>query len=201
MTGTVLAMTSVVPVTGDPEADALLADDPLALLIGMLLDQQIPMEWAFAGPLKLRERMGGRLDAAEIAAVDPDAFTLLFKGPPALHRFPGSMGKRTQDLCQYLVDHYGGRAAAVWTDVDDGHELVRRVRALPGFGGEKSKIFSALLAKRFGVRPPGWEEATAPFSDSEPRSVADIDSAESLQRVRTWKKMMKSQKKAKSEMP
>ena len=201
MAGTVLAMTSVVPVTGDPEADALLADDPLALLIGMLLDQQIPMEWAFAGPFKLRERMGGRLDAAEIAAVDPDAFTLLFKGPPALHRFPGSMGKRTQDLCQYLVDHYGGRAAAVWTDVDDGHELVRRVRALPGFGGEKSKIFSALLAKRFGVRPPGWEEATAPFSDDEPRSVADIDSAESLQRVRAWKKMMKSQKKAKSEMP
>ena len=201
MAGTVLAMTSVVPVTGDPEADALLADDPLALLIGMLLDQQIPMEWAFAGPLKLRERMGGRLDAAEIAAVDPDTFTLLFKGPPALHRFPGSMGKRTQDLCQYLVDHYGGRAAAVWTDVDDGHELVRRVRALPGFGGEKSKIFSALLAKRFGVRPPGWEEATAPFSDGEPRSVADIDSAESLQRVRAWKKMMKSQKKAKSEMP
>lgn len=188
-------------VTGDPEADRLLNTDPLALLLGMLLDQQIPMEWAFAGPLKLRERIGGRLDAAEIAAVDPDAFTLLFKGPPALHRYPGSMGKRTQDLCQYLVDHYGGSAAAVWTDVDDGRELARRVRALPGFGGEKSKIFSALLAKRFGVRPPGWEEATAPFSDGEPRSVADIDSAESLQRVRAWKKMMKARKKAKSEMP
>ena len=99
------------------------------------------------------------------------------------------MGKRTQDLCQYLVDHYGGDAAAVWTGVDDGGELVRRVRALPGFGGEKSKIFSAMLAKRFGVRPPGWEEATAPFSDDEPRSVADIDSAESLQpRSASWKK-------------
>jgi uncharacterized HhH-GPD family protein len=194
-------MTSVVPVTGDPEADALLADDPLALLIGMLLDQQIPMEWAFAGPLKLRERMGGRLDAAEIAAADPDEFALVFKGPPALHRFPGSMGTRTQALCQYLVDHYGGSASAVWTGVDDGRELVRRVRALPGFGGEKSKIFSALLAKRFGVRPPGWEEATAPFSDGEPRSVADIDSAESLQRVRAWKKMMKAQKKSKAETP
>ena len=194
-------MTAVVPVTGDPEADQLLADDPLALLIGMLLDQQIPMEWAFAGPLKLRERMGGRLDAAEIAAVDPDKFTAIFKGPPALHRFPGSMGKRTQELCQYLVDHHGGDAAAVWTGVEDGHELLARVRALPGFGGEKSKIFTALLAKRFGVRPTGWEEAAAPFSDDEPRSVADIDSAENLQRVRAWKKMMKAQKKAKTDSP
>ena len=194
-------MTAVVPVTGDPEADQLLADDPLALLIGMLLDQQIPMEWAFAGPLKLRERMGGRLDAAEIAAVDPDKFTAIFKGPPALHRFPGSMGKRTQELCQYLVDHHGADAAAVWTGVEDGHELLARVRALPGFGGEKSKIFTALLAKRFGVRPAGWEEAAAPFSDDEPRSVADIDSAENLQRVRAWKKMMKAQKKAKTDSP
>jgi uncharacterized HhH-GPD family protein len=195
------APTALVPVTGNPEADQLLSENPLALMIGMLLDQQIPMEWAFAGPLTLRERMGGQLDAARIAATDPDEFVAVFKGPPALHRFPGSMGKRTQDLCQYLVDHYGGDAAAVWTGVDDGHELVRRVRALPGFGGEKSKIFSAMLAKRFGVRPPGWEEATAPFSDDEPRSVADIDSAESLQRVRGWKKMMKAQKKAKADTP
>jgi uncharacterized HhH-GPD family protein len=194
-------MTAVVPVTGDPEADQLLTDDPLALLIGMLLDQQIPMEWAFAGPLKLRERMGGRLDAAEIAAVEPDKFEAIFKGPPALHRFPGSMGKRTQALCQYLVDHYDGSAAAVWTGVDDGRELVKRVRDLPGFGGEKSKIFTALLAKRFGVRPPGWEEAAAPFSDGEPRSVADIDSAENLQRVRAWKKMMKAQKRSKADSP
>jgi uncharacterized HhH-GPD family protein len=194
-------MTPAVPVTGDPEADQLLADDPLALMIGMLLDQQVPMEWAFAGPLKLRERLGGRLDAAEIAAVDPGKLEAVFKGPPALHRFPGSMAKRTQALCQHLVDHYGGDAAAVWTDADDGQELVRRVKALPGFGGEKSKIFTALLAKRFGVRPPGWEEATAPFSDDEPRSVADIDSAETLQRVRAWKKMMKSKGKAKSDPP
>jgi uncharacterized HhH-GPD family protein len=194
-------MTAVVPVTGDPEADQLLTDDPLALMIGMLLDQQIPMEWAFAGPLKLRERMGGRLDAAEIAAVDPAEFEAIFKGPPALHRFPGSMGKRTQDLCQYLVDHHGGDAAAVWDGVDDGRELLRRVRALPGFGAEKSKIFTAMLAKRFGVRPAGWEEATAPFSDDEPRSVADIDSPENLQRVRQWKKMMKAQKRSKADAP
>lgn len=194
-------MTAVVPVTGDPEADQLLTDDPLALMIGMLLDQQIPMEWAFAGPLKLRERMGGRLDAAEIAAADPAELEAVFRGPPALHRFPGSMAKRTQALCQYLVDNHGGDAAAVWQRVDDGHELVRRIRALPGFGGEKSKIFAAMLAKRFGVRPRGWEEATAPFSDDEPRSVADIDSPENLQRVRDWKKMMRAQNRSKAESP
>jgi uncharacterized HhH-GPD family protein len=195
------APSALVPVTGNPEADELLSEDPLALMIGMLLDQQIPMEWAFTGPLTLRERMGGQLDAARIAATAPDEFAAIFKGPPALHRFPGSMGKRTQALCQYLVDHYGGEAAAVWSGVDDGRELVKRVRALPGFGGEKSKIFSAMLAKRFGVRPPGWKEATAPFSDDEPRSVADIDSAESLQRVRNWKRMMKAEKKAKTDFP
>jgi uncharacterized HhH-GPD family protein len=194
-------MTAAVPVTGDPEADQLLTDDPLALMIGMLLDQQIPMEWAFAGPRTLRQRLGGRLDAAEIASLEPAKLEAIFKGPPALHRFPGSMAKRTQALCQYLVDHHGGDAAAVWRGVDDGRELVKRVRALPGFGADKSKIFTALLAKRFGVRPAGWEEATAPFSDDEPRSVADIDSPESLQRVRAWKKMMKSAGKSKSDAP
>jgi uncharacterized HhH-GPD family protein len=185
------------PVTGDPEADKLLADDPLALTIGMLLDQQVPMEWAFSGPLRLRDKLGGRLDAAEIAALGPAELEGMFKGPPALHRYPGSMAKRTQALCQFLVDHYGGDAAAVWTGVDSGAELLRRVRALPGFGADKARIFTALLAKRFGVRPPGWEEATAPFSDDQPRSVADIDSAESLQRVRSWKKAMKTQGKTK----
>lgn len=190
-----------VAVTGNPEADQLLSEDPLALMIGMLLDQQVPMEWAFTGPLTLRERMGGTLDAAQIAATDPEAMAAVFEGPPALHRYPGSMAKRTQDLCRFLLDHHGGDAAAVWRDVDDGRDLVRRVRALPGFGDEKSKIFSAMLAKRFGVRPRGWEEATAPFSDAEPRSVADIDSAESLQRVRAWKQMMKARRKAKTETP
>jgi len=187
------------PVTGDPEADKLLVDDPLALTIGMLLDQQVPMEWAFSGPLRLRDKLGGRLDAAEIAALDPATLEAMFKGPPALHRYPGSMAKRTQALSQYLVDNYGGDAAAVWTGVDDGAELLRRVRALPGFGADKSKIFTAMLAKRFGVRPPGWEQATAPFSDDQPRSVADIDSPETLQRVRSWKKAMKAQGKTKSD--
>ena len=192
-------MSAVVPITGDPEADKLLAEDPLALTIGMLLDQQVPMEWAFAGPLKLRDRMGGRLDAAEIAAAEPDRLEAVFRGPPALHRFPGSMAKRTQALCQHLVEAYGGEAAAVWTGATDGTDLVRRVEGLPGFGAEKAKIFSALLAKRFGVRPPGWQEATAPFSDGQPRSVADIDSAESLARVRQWKKAMKAAGRAKSD--
>ena len=187
------------PVTGDPEADKLLVDDPLALTIGMLLDQQVPMEWAFSGPLRLRDKLGGRLDAEEIAALDPATLEAMFKGPPALHRYPGSMAKRTQALSQYLVDNYGGDAAAVWTGVDDGAELLRRVRALPGFGADKSKIFTAMLAKRFGVRPPGWEQATAPFSDDQPRSVADIDSPETLQRVRSWKKAMKAQGKTKSD--
>jgi uncharacterized HhH-GPD family protein len=187
------------PVTGDPEADKLLADDPLALMIGMLLDQQVPMEWAFSGPMRLREKLGGRLDAAEIADLDPAALEANFRGPPALHRYPGSMAKRTQALCQYLVENYGGDAAAVWAGVDDGGELLRRVRALPGFGADKSKIFTALLAKRFDVRPPGWEQATAPFSDDQPRSVADVDSAESLQRVRSWKKAMKAQGKTKAD--
>jgi uncharacterized HhH-GPD family protein len=194
-------MTVAVPVTGDPEADRLLTDEPLALMIGMLLDQQVPMEWAFSAPLKLKERLGGRLDAAEIAALDPAALLAVFKGPPALHRFPGSMAMRTQALCQHLVDDYGGDAAAVWVGVGDGRELVRRVRALPGFGGEKSKIFIALLAKRFGVRPPGWEAAAAPFSDGEPRSVADVDSAETLVKVRAWKKMMKAQGRSKMDAP
>jgi uncharacterized HhH-GPD family protein len=194
-------MSAVIPVTGDLEADRLLAEDPLALMIGMLLDQQVPMEWAFTAPLRLRERLGGRLDAAEIAELDPTKLEEVFKGPPALHRFPGSMGKRTQALCQHLVDNYGGDAAAVWTGVEDGRELLRRVKALPGFGAEKAKIFTALLAKRFGVRPEGWEEAAAPFSDDQPRSVADIDSEETLQKVRAWKKMMKSQGRSKADPP
>ena len=194
-------MTPAVPVTGDPEADKLLSEEPLALLIGMLLDQQVPMEWAFGAPLRLRERLDGRLDAAEIATLDPDRLEAVFRGPPALHRFPGAMGKRTQALCQMLVDDYRGDAAQVWANVDTGAELLGRLKALPGFGGEKARIFAALLAKRFGVRPPGWEEATAPFSDDQPRSVADIDSAESLARVRAWKKLMKAQNKAKSDAP
>jgi uncharacterized HhH-GPD family protein len=189
--------TPELPVTGNEEADRLLVEDPLARLIGMLLDQQVPMEWAFSSPLKLKERLGGQLDAAAIAAMPTEDLEAVFKGPPALHRFPGSMAKRTQQLCQHLVDEYDGKAEAVWTGVESGAELFDRLRALPGYGGEKAKIFLALLAKRFGVRPAGWEEPAKPFSDDTRRSVADVSSPEALLEVRAFKKMMKAKGKGK----
>ncbi|HEX6311954.1 MAG TPA: HhH-GPD-type base excision DNA repair protein [Acidimicrobiia bacterium] len=190
----------MIPVTGDREADAYLVDDPLALLIGMLLDQQVPMEWAFRGPFTLRERLGGqRLDAATIAAMDPEEVEALFKAKPALHRFPGSMAKRTHALCRHIVDEYDGDAARVWATATTGDELLTRLRALPGYGDEKAKIFLAILGKRLRIAPPGWEAAAAPFSDTNPRSVADIDSPESFQRVRAWKTEQKRKKKSKSD--
>ena len=191
----------VLPVTGDADADRLLIEDPLARLIGMLLDQQVPMEWAFTSPMKLKERLGGTLDAAEIAALPLEEVERIFKGPPALHRYPGSMAKRTHQLCQTLVDEYGGSAEAIWSGVDTGAELFRRLHALPGFGGEKSKIFMALLAKRFGIAPPGWEGPAAPFSDSTKRSIADVDSAESLLDVRAFKQAKKLEGKGKDDGP
>jgi uncharacterized HhH-GPD family protein len=187
------------PVTGDADADTLLVTDPLALLIGMLLDQQIPMERAFHSPLELRDRLGAPLDAASIAAMDPDAFLAIFRQPPALHRFPASMGARVQALCQALVEHHGGKAVNVWEQAADGADLLQRLQALPGFGKEKSRIFVAVLAKRFGLRPAGWETAAGPFADSSPRSVADIDSRESFDRVRAWKKAQKAKGRGKAE--
>jgi uncharacterized HhH-GPD family protein len=184
-------MKGTLAVTGDPEANELLNTDPLALVIGMLLDQQVPMEWAFMGPYRLRERLGG-LDAAAIAATDPEAVAAAFSAKPALHRFPASMAQRTQALAAHVVDHYDGDAARIWEGVPSAAEVMANLRALPGFGEEKSKIFMALLAKRFGVTPAGWEEATAPFSDDHARSVADIDGPESLERVRTYKKDLKA---------
>ncbi len=191
--------TPKMPITGDPAADELLMTDPLALLIGMLLDQQVPMEWAFKGPATLKERLGGTLDAAAIAAMDPDDVVAVFVAKPALHRYPAAMAKRAHEMCQFLVDNYDGDAGAVWRDVTDGDELYRRVRALPGYGDDKAKIFIAILAKRLGKRPTGWELAAAPFSDDTPRSVADVDSAESLAKVREFKKMMKAKGKSKSD--
>jgi uncharacterized HhH-GPD family protein len=188
-------MSPTVPLTGEPEVDELLAEDPLALILGMLLDQQVPMEWAFASPYRLRERLGGRLDAAEIASMDPSDLETAFKGPPALHRFPGSMAKRAQALCAELAEQWQGDPANLWTDIDSGAELLRRVKSLPGFGVQKAKIFCALLAKRFDIKPEGWEKATDPYSDDQPRSVADIDSPKALARVREWKKAMKAQAK------
>ena len=185
-------------VTGNADADKLLNTDPLALLLGMLLDQQVPMEWAFIGPYRLKERMGA-VDAHAIAAMPEDEFLAICKGPPAIHRFPGSMGKRVHAVCQVIVDEYDGDASRIWTDATSGSELRKRLEALPGFGAEKSRIFIALLAKRFGVRPDGWQEAAAPFGDEVARSVADIDSAETLARVREWKQARKKEGKSKSD--
>ena len=189
----------MIAITGDPEADALLANEPLALLIGMLLDQQVPMAWAFRGPSTLRDRLGGRLDAVEIAAMGPDALEAVFRAKPALHRFPGSMARRTHALCRHVVEVYEGDAARIWQGVQTGQALLDRLRELPGFGDEKARIFLAVLAKRMGVQPAGWQEASKPFSDDQPRSVADIDSPESLARVRAWKREQKAKGKSKAD--
>ena len=185
-------------VTGNPDADKLLNTNPLALLLGMLLDQQVPMEWAFIGPYLLQERLGG-LDPRAIAAMPEDEFLVIAKGPRAIHRFPGSMGKRVQAVCRVIVDSYDGDASRIWTEAKDGADLRTRLEALPGFGAEKSRIFIALLAKRMGVQPEGWQEAAAPFGDEVARSVADIDSAETLALVREWKQARKKEGKVKAD--
>ncbi|MGW7209628.1 MULTISPECIES: HhH-GPD-type base excision DNA repair protein [unclassified Streptomyces] len=182
----------------DPEADELLGRSPLAALVGMLLDQQVPMEWAFKGPRTIADRLGlDDLDAHEIAAQDPDAFAALLSDKPAVHRYPGSMAKRIQQLCQYLVEHYDGNAELVWKGVDDGRELLRRLEELPGFGKQKAQIFLALLGKQLGVRPKGWREAAGAYGEAESfRSVADITGPESLVKVRAHKQEMKAAAKA-----
>jgi uncharacterized HhH-GPD family protein len=183
--------------SGDQAADDLLSRDPLALLIGMVLDQQVPLEWAFRSPLELRQRLGGRLDPAEIATMDPEALVKVFTGPPALHRFPGSMARRVQELCRVVAHDYDGDASRVWTSASSGRELLGTVRSLPGFGDRKARIFVALLGKRMGVRPPGWEEAAGPFGQpGSYMSVADIDGPEALVKVREHKRAMKAQVRA-----
>ncbi|SCY51331.1 uncharacterized HhH-GPD family protein [Microbacterium sp. LKL04] len=184
-------------ITGDEAADALLTDEPLALLIGMLLDQQIAMETAFAGPLKIRERTGG-LDAAQIAAAGPEEFAASFSQTPAVHRFPGSMAGRVQALCQTLVDDWGGDAAALWTQGEpDGRTVLKRLKALPGFGDQKARIFLALLGKQYGYTGEGWREAAGAYGDEGSfRSVADIVSPESLAKVREHKRAAKAAAKA-----
>ena len=181
----------------DPAADALLESTPLALLIGMLLDQQIPMEVAFAGPKKLADRMGG-LDARRIAEYDPEKFAALCAETPAVHRFPGSMAKRIQELARIVVDEYGGDAAAVWTDGNpDGREVLLRLKRLPGFGEQKARIFLALLGKQYGLTATGWREAAGDYGKAGTHmSVADVRDAESLGKVRSYKKQMKAAAKA-----
>ncbi|BBX72460.1 Fe-S cluster assembly protein HesB [Mycobacterium shinjukuense] len=177
----------------DPAADALLESNPFALLVGMLLDQQVPMETAFAGPKKIADRMGG-FDAAAIADYDPDKFAALCSEKPAIHRFPGSMAKRIQALARIIVDRYDGDAAAMWTAGEpDGKELLRRLRGLPGFGEQKAQIFLALLGKQYGVTPPGWRAAAGKFGQPGTCiSVADIVDARSLGQVRSHKRQMKA---------
>ncbi len=181
----------------DPAADALLDADPLALLIGMMLDQQIPMEVAFAGPKKLQDRMGG-LDAARIADAEPAAFAEMFAQTPAVHRFPGSMATRVQTLCRVIVDDYDGDAAAIWTAGDpDGATVLKRLKALPGFGDQKARIFLALLGKQRGLTAPGWREAAGDYGDPDAfRSIADVRDPGSLDKVRAHKKQMKAAAKA-----
>ena len=180
-----------------PDADAVLSEDPFALLVGMLLDQQIPMETAFTGPHKLVERIGS-LDPALIAGYDPEEFAAVCAQPPAVHRFPGSMAKRVQDLARAIVEHYGGNAAALWTDGDpNGAEVLRRLNALPGFGEQKAKIFLALLGKQCGVTPSGWRAAAGDYGKAGVHmSVADVLDKTSLDQVRAYKKKMKAAAKA-----
>ena len=178
---------------GEPAADALLDENPFALLIGALLDQQVPMETAFAGPKKLLDRIG-RIDARQIADYDPEKFAALCAERPAVHRFPGSMAKRIQALAHEIVDRYDADAAALWTHGNpDGAEVLRRLKALPGFGEQKARIFLALLGKQYGVTPKGWREAAGEYGKAGTcMSVADIVDAGSLEKVRTYKKRMKA---------
>jgi uncharacterized HhH-GPD family protein len=176
----------------DPAADALLTNDPLALLIGMVLDQQIPLERAFAAPYELTKRLGRSLDAHAIADADPDELAAAFSRQPALHRFPGSMARRVQQLARLIVEKYDGDAENVWRTAADGRELFRRIAELPGFGVQKAKIFVALLGKQCDVTPPGWRAAAGPFGEEGVfRSVADITDQTTRDKVRDYKKQLK----------
>lgn len=189
-----VSMTSL-HITGDPSADELLSTDSFALLAGMLLDQQFPMERAFAGPAKVRERFGS-LDPAAIAAAEPDSFADLCATPPAVHRYGRSMAARLQALATIVVEQYGGDTARIWNEAADGPDLVKRINELPGFGAQKAKIFTALLAKQCGVAPAGWQKAVGDYSKAGYRSVADVVDEESLQKVRSFKKEQKAKAKA-----
>lgn len=182
-------------ITGDDHADRVLSDDPFAVLVGMMLDQQYPMEHAFRGPAKVLDRFG-TLEPARIAAADPVEFAETCSTPPAIHRFPGSMAARLQELARIVVDEYDGHAERIWTEAADGRDLMKRMQALPGFGKQKAQIFVALLAKQLGVRPEGWEAAVGAYAEEGYRSVADVVDDASLQKVRDYKKQKKAAAKA-----
>ena len=179
----------------DPAADKVLEESPFALLVGMMLDQQYPMEHAFRGPAKVLERFGS-LEPAAIAAADPERFAALCAVPPAIHRFPGSMAARLQELARIVAEEYDGDAARLWQGVGTGQELLKRIQALPGFGKQKAQIFVALLAKQLGVRPEGWEKAVGAYAEDGYRSVADVVDGISLQKVRAFKQEAKAAKRA-----
>jgi uncharacterized HhH-GPD family protein len=184
-------------ITGDDTADRLLTEDPFALLVGMLLDQQYPMEHAFRGPAKVLDRFG-TLDPASIADAEPEAFAAMAATTPAIHRFPGSMATKLQALARIVVDEYGGHAERIWTEAGSGAELVGRVAALPGFGRQKAQIFTALVAKQLGVRPDGWEQAVGDYGLDGHRSVADVVDESSLAKVRAYKQEQKSRQQERS---
>ena len=185
-----------IQIAQDPEADKVLSEDPFALLMGMLLDQQFPMERAFAGPAKVLERFGS-LDPAEIASADPEQFAALCSTPPAVHRFPGSMAARIQALAVHIVAEYDGRTERLWTEATSGRELLRRLQALPGFGKQKSQIFVALVAKQLGIQPEGWADVAGDYAEpGSYRSVADVVDALSLEKVRAFKKEKKAAAKS-----
>jgi uncharacterized HhH-GPD family protein len=186
-------------ITGDQAADAVISRDPLALLIGMVLDQQVTIEKAFSSPADLLERLGtkGPLNAATLAAMDPEELGDIFRERPALHRYPGSMAGRVQAVCRVVADEYANKADNIWKGVQSGDELVGRLRTLPGFGEQKAKIFAALLGKQLGVRPDGWRKVTTPYGkEGSSLSVADITDRESLLKVRATKQAMKAKAKA-----
>ena len=178
-------------ITGDPAADKVLDDSSFALLVGMMLDQQYPMEHAFRGPAKVLDRFGTFAPAA-VATADPEEFAAMAATTPAIHRFPGSMAARLQELARIVEDTYGGDASRLWTEATDGKDLLKRVMSLPGFGKQKAQIFVALLAKQLGVRPEGWEAVVGDYALEGHRSVADVVDADSLQKVRDFKKAKKA---------
>jgi len=184
------------------EANELLTSDPFALLIGMVLDQQVPLEKAFSSPLELKRRMGGELTVRSVSEYNPESFATLFATPPALHRFPKANAERVQKVAQIIMDDYDGDAAGVWTSASTGEQLLQQVTALPGFGKQKAQIFVALLAKQMEVRPVGWRQASAPFGEPQSAlSVADIEDKDSLERVRTYKQEKKAAAKAHAAHP
>ena len=182
-------------ITGDDEADEVLEGSPFALLLGMLLDQQYPMEHAFRGPAKILDRFGS-LDPVQVAAAEPETFASLCSEPPAVHRFPGSMAQKVQAVARIVVEEYDGQADRLWREADSGRELVRRLQALPGFGQQKARIFAALLGKQLGVRPEGWERVVGDYSQEGYRSVADVVDTASLEKVRAYKKEKKAASRA-----